>query len=64
MCFVPLKETKQRIPRTKVIKMLLDTDLSTQNEIILNKISNFAINWVSHNERNPNVQFHNGVDVL
>ncbi len=44
--------------------MLLDTDLSTQNEIILNKISNFAINWVSHNERNPNVQFHNGVDVL
>ena len=33
--------------------MLLDTDLSTQNEIILNKISNFAINWVSHNERFP-----------
>ena len=44
--------------------MLLDTDLSTQNEIILNKISNFAINWVSHNERTPNVKFHNGVDVL
>ena len=44
--------------------MLLDTDLSTQNEIILNKISNFAINWVSHNERNPIVQFYNGVEVL
>ena len=33
--------------------MLLDTDFFTQNEIILNKSSTFAMKWDSHNERFP-----------